>query len=92
MLKTGVYATTIVVDQVEYPSITNIGHNPSFNYSKRRSLETHIIDFNGNIYGKTVTLKFYKRLRDEVKFNSKEEFLNQISLDKKETLMIIRHL
>ena len=92
MLKSGVYATTIVVDQVEYPSITNIGHNPSFNYSKRRSLETHIIDFNGNIYGKTVTLKFYKRLRDEVKFNSKEEFLKQISLDKKETLMIIRHL
>lgn len=91
-LKNGVYATVIVVDGVTYPSITNIGHNPSFNYTKRRSLETHIIGFDQNIYGKNVVVKFYKRLRDEVKFASVDEFLLQIEKDKKEALKIINHL
>lgn len=92
LLKNGVYATIIVINNKEYPSITNIGHNPSFNYTKLRSLETHIIDFNENIYGKIVTVKFYKRLRDEVKFASIDDFLNQISHDKEEALKILSHL
>ncbi len=91
-LKTGVYATTIIIDQEEYSSITNIGHNPSFNYSKKRSLETHILNFDQNIYGKKVTVKFYKYLRDEVKFPTINEFLDQIAKDKEEALKILTHL
>lgn len=91
-LKNGVYATTVVIDNIEYPSITNIGHNPSFNYSKRRSLETHIIDFNENIYGIIVCVKFHKHLRDEVKFASVNDFLDQIKKDKEEAVKIISHL
>lgn len=92
LLKNGVYATMVIVDGKEYPAITNIGHNPSFNYSKRRSLEAHIIDFDQNIYGKIVSVKFYKRLRDEVKFASINEFLEQISKDKEEAIKIIDRL
>lgn len=90
-LKTGVYATTIIVEGEEYPSITNIGHNPSFNFTKKRSLETHIINFNKNIYGQNVIVKFHKHLRDEVKFSSVVEFVKQINIDKENALKIINH-
>ncbi len=91
-LKTGVYATTITIDQVEYYSITNIGHNPSFNYSEKRSLESHILNFSSNIYGKKALVKFYKRLRGEIKFASVDDFLKQINNDKEEALKILSRL
>lgn len=91
-LKTGVYATLIEVSGKSYPSITNIGHNPSFNFTKKRSLETHIIGFNQNIYGQTVVVRFLKHLRNEIKFDSIDSFLKQIEKDKEEALKIINHL
>lgn len=59
----------------------NIGHNPTFNYQNNVSIEVNIIDFNQNIYGKEVQLFFTKRLRDEKKFSSKEELIEQLKKD-----------
>jgi riboflavin kinase/FMN adenylyltransferase len=50
-------------------------------------VETHILDWSGDIYGKTVTLRFYKRLRDEKKFSSITELVDAMKVDKKKVLL-----
>lgn len=80
-VKAGVYSVIVEYDGREYMGIANYGHNPTFNYKKNITLEIHILDFNGDLYGETIKVKFIKYLRDEIKFNSKEEFINQIQID-----------
>lgn len=81
LLKKGVYATAIKVDNELYCGITNYGNNPSFNYSKTKTLETHILDFSKNIYGSKMRVYFIKYLRDEIKFSSIDDFKSQIKKD-----------
>ncbi|HPU29661.1 MAG TPA: bifunctional riboflavin kinase/FAD synthetase [Syntrophorhabdaceae bacterium] len=78
--KEGVYITEVELDGKIYPSVTNIGFNPTFE-GKRLSIETHIIDFTGDIYGKDVILYFHERIRTEIKFNDVEELKRQIQTD-----------
>ena len=82
----GVYVTGVVLDGKEWPAMTNIGNNPTFTRQYRR-VETHILDWSGDIYGKTVTLRFYKRLRDEKKFSSITELVDAMKVDKKKVLL-----
>ena len=77
----GAYITKTVIDDKEYNSITNIGLRPSFK-TKGILVETHIIDFNKNLYGKKVKIKFVSFLRDETKFNSIDELKQQLEQDK----------
>jgi len=83
----GVYITLTKVDgDVNiYHSITNIGNNPTFN-EKQKRVETHILNFNRNIYFKKVKITFLKKLRNEIKFNSVEELISQINKDKDNTI------
>lgn len=78
--KSGVYATKIVIDGTEYTSVTNIGHNPTF-ANQQRTIETHILDFDQDIYGKEVKLFFYSHVREEKKFSSIDELKKAISQD-----------
>ncbi len=82
MPKTGVYKTLTVVDNKEYLSATNIGYNPTFE-NKDLKFETHILDFNQNIYGKTIEVKFISYIRDDIKFNNKQELIEQMKIDVK---------
>ena len=68
-------------DNKIYNSITNVGSSPTFNENQRR-VETHILDFNKNIYFKKVKIHFLYKLRDEIRFNSMEELVEQINTDK----------
>ena len=77
----GVYYTIVEYNGVRYRGITNIGYNPTVK-NKKLSIETHILDFDKDIYGKNIKLYFLKRIRDEKKFNSLEELSNQITKDK----------
>ena len=61
-----------------YRGIANYGHNPSFNYKETATLEIHLLDFNGDLYGETIKVEFVYHLRDEIKFQSKEEFIEAI--------------
>ncbi|MGH8189107.1 MAG: bifunctional riboflavin kinase/FAD synthetase, partial [Steroidobacteraceae bacterium] len=63
----GVYATTIAVDGVVHGSLTNIGVRPTFGETER-TIETHLLKYSGNLYGKDVRLAFVQRLRDERRF------------------------
>jgi riboflavin kinase/FMN adenylyltransferase len=76
----GVYHTNTVVGGRTYKSISNIGFNPTFNGGSL-SVETHILDFNGDIYNEEIEVFFLKHRRDEIKFNSMEELVRQIRSD-----------
>ena len=66
--------------------MTNIGNNPTFSRQYRR-VETHIINWSGNLYGKKLRLRFYKRLRDEKKFDSITELVAAMKNDEKNALL-----
>lgn len=69
----GVYCSKTDIDGAEYSSISNIGKRPTVHSEDEITIETHIIGFNGDLYGKTVGVELVAFLRDEQKFGSKEE-------------------
>ena len=66
-----------------YPSITNIGVRPTVENTDRMNVETHIIGFEGDLYGKTVKVAFFSFLREECKFSGVEQLVFQLEKDKK---------
>ncbi|MBO6047532.1 MAG: riboflavin biosynthesis protein RibF [Erysipelotrichaceae bacterium] len=82
-LKRGVYAVEIDVKGQTYHGMANIGMNPTFNDLIRQSLEVHIFDFDDNIYGEIVTIRFYTHTRDEKQFASIDELTTQLHKDLK---------
>lgn len=79
-LKRGVYITLTTIDGVDYHSVSNIGLNPTFE-DKPFTLETHILDFNHDIYGKKVQVAFLHFLRDEMVFTELNQLQEQMTLD-----------
>ncbi len=77
----GVYATRVCVDGTFYIGATNIGVRPSVSDGNTVTVETHLLDFSGDLYGKTLPLEFLKMIRPERKFPSKEALSAQIHLD-----------
>lgn len=76
----GVYITNCIYNGVSYPSVTNVGHKPTIGeYSK--NIETHIFDFNKELYGKQILVEFITKIRDEKKFESVEALSEQIKKD-----------
>jgi len=76
----GVYITKVKIGNRHFLGITNVGINPTFNVNNL-SVETYIIDFNENIYGLFIEIEFIKRIRDEIKFNSEKELIEQMKND-----------
>ena len=79
--KDGVYITRIKIDKKIYDSITNIGTHPTVNKVEKPIIETYVMGFNKNLYGKEIKIYFYKRLRDEIKFASVSELEDQVTKD-----------
>lgn len=77
----GVYSTRIIIDGKTYKGVTNVGTCPTFGNDITKSVETFIIDFDEDIYEKSVRLEFSERLRGTCKFNSKQELKEQIDKD-----------
>lgn len=82
MPKDALYLTLIDIDGVQYPSLTSVGTNPTFTESKEVKVETYILDFNGDLYDKEVKLKFIKKTRDQIKFDSAQDLIDQMNYDK----------
>jgi len=76
----GVYVTQVVYEGKCYGGVLNIGYNPTFG-ENRLSAETHIFDFNQDIYGKKIKINLLKHLRGEKKFSGPEELAEQIHQD-----------
>ena len=80
--RNGVYATWAILHGKKYPAVTNIGIRPTFTPDKEEAnIETHILDFDTDIYGEELKLEFIACLREEKKFNSVDELLRQIHAD-----------
>ncbi|MEE9216663.1 MAG: riboflavin biosynthesis protein RibF [Anaerolineales bacterium] len=78
----GVYACIAEVDGVQKQAVTNIGFRPTFEDElKLPVIETHILDFERELYGQEVKLEFIDRLRDEMRFSGPEALLEQIEVD-----------
>ncbi|MBV1818569.1 bifunctional riboflavin kinase/FAD synthetase [Anaerosalibacter bizertensis] len=76
----GVYKTITMVNGKEHLSLTNVGENPTFN-DYDISVESYILDFNQDIYGEKISIKFLQFHREEIKFNKKEELIDQMLKD-----------
>ena len=77
----GVYATTVKVGNKYYKAITNFGVRPTVSKSNACVIESHILNFDKDIYGQTIKVKFFEMLRKEQKFSSVKELQKQITED-----------
>jgi riboflavin kinase / FMN adenylyltransferase len=77
----GVYATTATIGGIVRPSVTNVGVRPTVDASGRTTTETHIFDFDRDLYGATIRVGFVQRLRDERRFESLDLLKAQIAAD-----------
>ncbi|MBC8385477.1 MAG: bifunctional riboflavin kinase/FAD synthetase [Candidatus Cloacimonetes bacterium] len=77
----GVYFCEAVVDNKKFIGLTNVGYSPTLKQSSIKEVETHLIDFEGDLYHKNVEIFFHKRLRDELLFKNKKELVNAIYED-----------
>jgi riboflavin kinase / FMN adenylyltransferase len=76
----GIYATITQVDGKQFPSATNVGTRPTFGEGKK-IVETHLLNYKGDLYGKEIRVEFVQKLRDEQRFPSSEELKIQINKD-----------
>lgn len=76
----GVYAVKVEIDGKPWPGVINIGVRPTLDMTTR-SIEVHLIEFDGDLVGREVGIEFHCRIRDEVRFASIEELVEQIGKD-----------
>ncbi len=81
--KSGVYATYSKVDEEIYRSVTSVGHQPKFN-DRSAEVESFFMDYQGNLYSRTVETIFVKFLRGQISFEGPEALSRQIEKDAKE--------
>src|SRR5271157_5458433 len=79
----GVYATRAYIGGQEFQAMTNIGRRPTFGENNERTIESFILHYNQDIYGKDVKIEIIKRLREEKHFDNIEELKKQIAEDVK---------
>jgi riboflavin kinase/FMN adenylyltransferase len=82
----GVYVTLALVDGVWRRSVTNIGKRPTFGGELESKVESHLIDFDQDLYGKTIRVRVMHRLRGEKKFSSVDELRDQIAHDRERAI------
>jgi riboflavin kinase/FMN adenylyltransferase len=86
--KNGVYAVKVRVGDKWFGGMMNIGIRPTFG-ELIRTLEVNIFEFDREIYGKTIQVRFVDRIRDEVKFDGVEELKAQLDSDKQKSLELL---
>jgi riboflavin kinase/FMN adenylyltransferase len=79
--KFGVYATATLIGGIWRRSVTNIGVRPTFGEELEPSIEAHVLDFDGDLYGDALRVRFLHRIRDERKFSGVDELITQIGRD-----------
>jgi riboflavin kinase/FMN adenylyltransferase len=78
----GVYATTTTIDGVVHAGITNVGVRPTFGEGVL-TVETHLLRYSGDLYGRSVRLGFVQRIRDERQFPDVDALREQIDADRR---------
>lgn len=78
----GVYASKVKIDDKQYIGITNVGTRPTVDDAAKITIETHVLDYNGDLYGKVIEVDLVYRIRDIKKFANTQQLLKQINDDK----------
>lgn len=82
----GVYATKVTLpDGSSFPAVTNVGVRPTVNNGQNITIEPWLLDFDGDLYGQTVRVEFYRHLRSEIRFGSLDALKAQIQKDAEAT-------
>ena len=82
----GVYATRVHLwNGSSHAAVTNVGTRPTVDNGSNVTVESWLLDFDGDLYGQTVRVEFYKRLRDEIRFDSLDALKAQIQQDAEAT-------
>ena len=81
----GIYAGAAL----DHRAAVSIGTNPHYGGEERR-IEPHLLDFEGDLYGRRLVVELWERLRDEQMFGSEEELIEQIARDVDATRMAVR--
>lgn len=91
--KIGVYATRVQIDEEtrSWGGMMNIGRRPTFD-DMEVTVEVHLLDFEGDLYGQTLRVEFLRRLRDEQKFDSPDALVTQLSRDEDHCKRVIQTL
>jgi riboflavin kinase / FMN adenylyltransferase len=89
---TGVYATYATLDGLVRPSVTNVGLRPTFGDTERPIVETHVLDLDKDLYGRTLRLSFVQRLRDERAFPDVDALRAQIDADVRAAQRLFRQI
>lgn len=89
--RTGVYVTATLIGETWRRSVTNVGVRPTFGSDLEPSVETYVFDFNGDLYGDVLRVRFLHRIRDEKKFSGIDELKAQIGRDSKRALSYFGH-
>jgi riboflavin kinase/FMN adenylyltransferase len=85
----GIYAAMARADGVDHPAAVSIGVRPTFEEAGELKVEAHLIEFGGDLYGKTLRLVFLDRLRDEERFESAEALVEQMRRDVEQTRRVV---
>lgn len=87
ILGEGVYAVKVKIDKDNswYEGMASIGHNETFGDDLEKTVEINLFNFDKGVYGEKVIVKWYKFLREMVKFDSVEELIDQLNKDKRDT-------
>lgn len=87
ILGEGVYAVKVKIDKDNswYEGMASIGHNETFGDDLKKTVEINLFNFDKSVYGEKVIVKWYKFLREMVKFDSVEELIDQLNKDKRDT-------
>jgi riboflavin kinase/FMN adenylyltransferase len=88
----GIYVVEFYVSSEKHYGLMSIGTRPTFDDSNNVVVEVYLYDFNYNIYGENVTVNIIHRLRDDIKYPSKEELIKQMEIDKINGTKIIKNL
>jgi riboflavin kinase/FMN adenylyltransferase len=85
----GVYACRVYLNGEGLPAVTNIGVRPTFD-GLRRTVEAHLLDWSGDLYGQSIRIEFIRRLRGEQKFAGIEALVAQIRRDADQARELLR--
>lgn len=87
----GVYVTEATLGGATVPGMTHVGRRPTFGLEER-AVETHLFDFDRDLYGTRIRLHFHHRIRGTVRFSSAEALQEQLRLDREEARRVLRDL
>lgn len=77
----GVYFTKTIIDGIAYPGVTNIGFKPTVGEEEQKGVETYLLDFDRDLYGKTIEVELYDYHRPELKFDTLEALKSKMQED-----------